>query len=106
MLRGLCIAETKVALIQRSCGYASRPTLDIAEIDMAVQIIKSQQPGCLVVVDNCYGEFTDTKEPCAVSSPSKSFHQSVNELINQSINQSMNQSVSQSINQSINQPVN
>ncbi|KAL0046989.1 hypothetical protein WJX82_003646 [Trebouxia sp. C0006] len=58
--------QTKVALIQRSCGYASRPTLDIAEIDMAVQIIKSQQPGCLVVVDNCYGEFTDTKEPCAV----------------------------------------
>ena len=44
-----------------------RPTLDIAEIDMAVQVIKSQQPGCIVAVDNCYGEFTDTKEPCAVS---------------------------------------
>ena len=62
----LC-AETKVALIQRSCGYASRPTLDIAEIDMAVQVIKSQQPDCVVAVDNCYGEFTATKEPCAVS---------------------------------------
>ncbi len=74
VLRGLCIAETKVALIQRSCGYASRPTLDIAEIDMAVQIIKSQQPDCLVVVDNCYGEFTDTKEPCAVSSSYPSFN--------------------------------
>ena len=83
MLTGLCIAETKVALIQRSCGYASRPTLDIAEIDMAVQIIKSQQPECLVVVDNCYGEFTDTKEPCAVSSSSFSIHHSVNQSIDQ-----------------------
>ena len=60
-------AETKVALIQRSCGYALRPTLDIAEIDMAVQVIKSQHPDCVVAVDNCYGEFTATKEPCAVS---------------------------------------
>lgn len=60
-------AETRVALIQRSCGYALRPTLDIAEIDMAVQVLKSQQPGCVVAVDNCYGEFTANKEPCAVS---------------------------------------
>ena len=58
-----------MALIQRSCGYALRPTLDIAEIDMAVQVIKAQQPDCIVAVDNCYGEFTDTKEPCAVYSP-------------------------------------
>ncbi|DBA77696.1 TPA: hypothetical protein ACH3X2_008398 [Trebouxia sp. C0005] len=65
-LRTALTPQTKVALIQRSCGYASRPTLDLAEIDMAVQVIKSQQPDCLVVVDNCYGEFTDTKEPCAV----------------------------------------
>lgn len=63
-----CAAATKVALIQRSCGYALRPTLDIAEIDMAVQVIKAQNPGCLVAVDNCYGEFTAGKEPCAVSS--------------------------------------
>ena len=34
---------------------------------MAVQFIKSQQPDCIVAVDNCYGEFTATKEPCAVS---------------------------------------
>ena len=64
---GSVCAETRVALIQRSCGYALRPTLDIAEIDMAVQVIKSQQPDCIVAVDNCYGEFTATKEPCAVS---------------------------------------
>ncbi|KAL3147567.1 hypothetical protein ABBQ38_014620 [Trebouxia sp. C0009 RCD-2024] len=65
-LRTAVTPKTKVALIQRSCGYALRPTLDIAEIDMAVQVIKSQQPGCVVAVDNCYGEFTATQEPCAV----------------------------------------
>lgn len=65
--RWLCNAETKVALIQRSCGYALRPTLDIAEIEMAVQVIKAQNPDCIVAVDNCYGEFTATEEPCAVS---------------------------------------
>lgn len=58
--------KTKVALIQRSCGYALRPTLDIAEIDMAVQVIKSHNPDCIIAVDNCYGEFTSVKEPCAV----------------------------------------
>lgn len=61
------LQETKVALIQRSCGYALRPTLDIAEIDMAVQVIKSHNPDCIIAVDNCYGEFTSAKEPCAVS---------------------------------------
>ena len=66
-LVSLSTAETKVALIQRSCGYALRPTLDIAEIDMAVQVIKSQQPSCIGAVDNCYGEFTASREPCAVN---------------------------------------
>lgn len=65
-LRTAITPRTKVALIQRSCGYASRPTLDIAEIDMAVQVIKAQSPDCIVAVDNCYGEFTADKEPCAV----------------------------------------
>ena len=59
--------KTKVALIQRSCGYALRPTLSIADIERAVNIIKAQSNGqCIVVVDNCYGEFTDVKEPPAV----------------------------------------
>ncbi len=67
MIPRVYVTETKVALIQRSCGYALRPTLDMAEIDMAVQVIKRQSPSCIVAVDNCYGEFTSTKEPCAVS---------------------------------------
>ncbi|KAL4419832.1 hypothetical protein ABPG75_006930 [Micractinium tetrahymenae] len=58
--------ETKVALVQRSCGYALRPTLRIDEIERAVKAIKAQNPDVIVVVDNCYGEFTDVKEPPAV----------------------------------------
>ena len=59
-------AETKVALVQRSCGYALRPTLRIDEIERAVAAIKRQNPGVLVLVDNCYGEFTADREPPAV----------------------------------------
>lgn len=61
-------ADTKVALVQRSCGYADRPTLAIAEIQRAIDIIKQVSPACLVLVDNCYGEFTEPLEPCAVHS--------------------------------------
>lgn len=55
-----------MASIQRSCGYALRPTLSIAAIERAVRIIKEQSPDCIVAVDNCYGEFTEDREPCAV----------------------------------------
>jgi hypothetical protein len=56
-----------VALVQRSCGYALRPTLTLEEIGRAVAAIKAQNPDVIVAVDNCYGEFTDTREPPAVS---------------------------------------
>lgn len=58
--------QTKVALIQRSCGYALRPTLTIREIERIINAIKVQNPQTYVIVDNCYGEFTDTCEPPAV----------------------------------------
>lgn len=58
--------ETCVALVQRSCGYALRPTLTIDEIARIVKTVKAQNPETLVLVDNCYGEFTDTQEPPAV----------------------------------------
>ncbi|KAK9830077.1 hypothetical protein WJX72_009629 [[Myrmecia] bisecta] len=57
---------TRVALVQRSCGYAKRDTLTIAQIGRAVNMLKAQNPDCLVLVDNCYGEFTEMQEPCAV----------------------------------------
>ena len=63
----MLFTDTRVALIQRSCGYALRPTLSIDTIRETVQAIKACSPKCTVVVDNCYGEFTETMEPCHVS---------------------------------------
>ncbi|WP_031514592.1 aminotransferase class I/II-fold pyridoxal phosphate-dependent enzyme [Desulfofalx alkaliphila] len=58
--------KTKMVMIQRSRGYAWRPSLSIAEIEKLVQFIKSIQPQTVVFVDNCYGELVETKEPCHV----------------------------------------
>lgn len=56
----------KVVFIQRSKGYLNRKTLTVAEIGEAVRIVKSISPETYVVVDNCYGEFTETVEPTCV----------------------------------------
>ncbi|KAL0399353.1 UNVERIFIED_CONTAM: putative protein YnbB, partial [Sesamum radiatum] len=58
--------QTKCALIQRSCGYSWRRSLSVDEIGRAIKIIKLQNPHCLVMVDNCYGEFTEIMEPSMV----------------------------------------
>ena len=58
--------RVKVCFIQRSKGYLNRRTLTVAEIGEAVRLVKSIRPDAFVVVDNCYGEFTETLEPPAV----------------------------------------
>jgi cystathionine beta-lyase family protein involved in aluminum resistance len=58
--------NTRLALIQRSCGYSWRSSLSIAEIARIVEIIKKQNPSTVCFVDNCYGEFIESKEPTAV----------------------------------------
>lgn len=60
--------QTRCALIQRSCGYSWRRSLSVNEISRAIKMIKLQNPNCLVMVDNCYGEFVDTIEPPMVGS--------------------------------------
>ena len=55
----------KVIFIQRSKGYLNRKTLTVAEIDEVVDFVKSISPETYVVVDNCYGEFTEKTEPRA-----------------------------------------
>ncbi|PIM98096.1 Methionine gamma-lyase [Handroanthus impetiginosus] len=62
-LRTALKPQTKCALIQRSCGYSWRRSLSVDEIRRAIKIIKLQNPNCLVMVDNCYGEFTESIEP-------------------------------------------
>ncbi|MCP9883190.1 methionine gamma-lyase family protein [Cyanobium sp. Alchichica 3B3-8F6] len=57
---------TRMVLIQRSCGYSWRPSLSVAEIGRLCARVKALQPGCVVFVDNCYGELVEDQEPTAV----------------------------------------
>lgn len=56
----------KVAYIQRSRGYSLRPSITVAEIGEMVDIIRLVNPEAIVMVDNCYGELVEEKEPCDV----------------------------------------
>lgn len=58
--------RVKVVWIQRSKGYLNRRTLTVDEIGEAAEFIHKKSPETFVVVDNCYGEFVETKEPTAV----------------------------------------
>jgi cystathionine beta-lyase family protein involved in aluminum resistance len=58
--------HTRLVHIQRSCGYAWRPSLSIQDIEKIVTLVKQQNPNTVCFVDNCYGEFVDTQEPTAV----------------------------------------
>ena len=58
--------HTRMALIQRSCGYSWRSSLSIDEIAEIIRIIKHQNPQTVCFVDNCYGEFIEDREPTAV----------------------------------------
>jgi cystathionine beta-lyase family protein involved in aluminum resistance len=58
--------NTRLVLIQRSCGYSWRPSLSIADIEKIVYIVKQQNPHTVCFVDNCYGEFIETQEPTHV----------------------------------------
>lgn len=58
--------KTKLVTIQRSKGYATRPTLSVARIGELIAFIKDIKPDVICMVDNCYGEFTEEKEPLEV----------------------------------------
>ena len=55
----------RVAFIQRSKGYMNRPTLSVDEIGELCALVHNASDA-YVMVDNCYGEFVEEKEPCAV----------------------------------------
>lgn len=59
-------SSTTMVLIQRSKGYSPRKSLTIETIERICKIVKSKNPNCICFVDNCYGEFVDTKEPLEV----------------------------------------
>ena len=58
--------RTKLVTIQRSKGYASRPTLSVDRIGQLISFIKVIKPDVICMVDNCYGEFVEKKEPLEV----------------------------------------
>ncbi|MBS2969082.1 methionine gamma-lyase family protein [Metabacillus sp. KIGAM252] len=63
-LKNAITGKTKMIGIQRSKGYASRPSFTISEIREMIEFVKSINPELIVFVDNCYGEFIEELEPC------------------------------------------
>lgn len=60
------VKGVKVAYLQRSRGYSLRPSITIDEIEEIGKIVKAANPDAIYMVDNCYGEFVETKEPTQV----------------------------------------
>ena len=58
--------RTKLITIQRSKGYATRPSYSVEEIGKLIAFCKECKPDVLCMVDNCYGEFVETQEPTNV----------------------------------------
>ncbi len=58
--------RTRLVTIQRSKGYQTRPTLSVERIGELISFIKKIKPDVICMVDNCYGEFVETKEPSDV----------------------------------------
>ena len=65
-IRAAINKKTKLITIQRSKGYATRPTFSVTQIGELIAFCKSVKPDVLVMVDNCYGEFVETIEPSDV----------------------------------------
>lgn len=55
--------SVKMVLIQRSKGYSTRKSLSLDTIEKICKTVKKNNPHCICFVDNCYGEFVDTREP-------------------------------------------
>ena len=59
-------SNTKMVAIQRSKGYAARPSFTIDQIEEIIRFVKEIKTDVVVFVDNCYGEFAEDLEPCHV----------------------------------------
>ncbi len=54
----------KILYVQRSCGYDFRRAISVKEIAELVDVVKAKYPEIIIMVDNCYSEFVEDKEPC------------------------------------------
>lgn len=59
-------SSVRAVLVQRSRGYATRPSLFVKQIEVIAQAVHHVNPDACVIVDNCYGEFVETLEPTQV----------------------------------------
>ena len=66
MAKAAADPRVKAVLIQRSRGYATRASLSVDEIGEMCSVIKAVNPNAAILVDNCYGEFVEEKEPTQV----------------------------------------
>ncbi len=55
--------RTKVAYIQRSRGYSLRPSINIDNLTLLINFLRETKKDLIIFVDNCYGEFVESKEP-------------------------------------------
>lgn len=62
-IRKALTEKTKLVTIQRSKGYQTRPSLSVQQIGELISFIKQEKPEVICMVDNCYGEFVEEKEP-------------------------------------------
>ena len=65
-IRAAITPKTKLAAIQRSKGYLTRPTFSVKQIGELIAFLKSVKPDLICMVDNCYGEFVELSEPSDV----------------------------------------
>jgi len=65
-IRAAINEKTKLITIQRSKGYATRPTFSVNQIGELIAFCKRIKPNVKIMVDNCYGEFVETIEPSDV----------------------------------------
>lgn len=65
-IRNAITPRTKLATIQRSKGYQTRPSFSVEQIGELIRFLKECKPDLICMVDNCYGEFTQEKEPSEV----------------------------------------
>ena len=59
-------SKVKLIEIQRSRGYSTRKTIDLEKLEKVIKLIKSVSKDTIVMIDNCYCEFVDKKEPIEV----------------------------------------
>ena len=65
-IKNFITSKTRLALIQRSRGYSMRSALTVDDIAAICAAVKAVNPNCATLVDNCYGEFVETREPIEV----------------------------------------